>query len=295
MIILHNDNNNVLTNEIYKYKIINNVVNYKCEDFNKWNIEIIENNEKNDNFDIYYLIIDTEYNEAFSHWVFECAIYLPLFLNLKKIYPTLKLHLKTYKKYKKIFCDYFNISKDDITLELDLKNICIFPLPISCMNDISMCCDYKIQLEFFIDKLKIHCNNQKWINTLLLPRQKLENLKENDRNVITDDIALNIINDKNNTILNTDFVNKLEDQIKTVNSSKNIILSAGSAYFVNGLFCENSTIIVLGDFIVKQISIYQKFKYIHNKIIELNKVHFIPMMVRKNIFTYDNIKQYLII
>ena len=50
-----------------------------------------------------YFVIDLYFDEAFSHWVYESAIYLPLFCMLKVTYPTLKLVLKTKKEFQTPF------------------------------------------------------------------------------------------------------------------------------------------------------------------------------------------------
>ena len=106
------------------------------------------------------------------------------------------------------------------------------------------------------------------------------------------DIFNNIENSKNCVILNTDNIVDLTQQINMVNSSSNVILTAGSAYFVNGLFCKNSHIIVLDDSYIWQIDTFMKLKYIHDKICENNKVFFIKSN-DNNVFYYNKIQQYL--
>ena len=113
-------NDNLVKKQLYnnKYNIffVNNVIKYNIEHFNTWNINtnIYNNNDSNN----YYLIIDTTIDDAFGHWVFESAIYLQLFIELKKTYPNIKIHLKRPKKYKKIFIEYFNINTNDIVYNL---------------------------------------------------------------------------------------------------------------------------------------------------------------------------------
>ena len=95
----------------------------------------------------------------------------------------------------------------------------------------------------------------------------------------------------NGVILHTDTIDNLEEQINTVNSSINVILTGGSPYFVNGIFCNHSTIIVLDDFvIIYQINSYIKLRYIHYKILEKNKVFFIKNV--NNTFNYVDIENY---
>jgi hypothetical protein len=59
------------------------------------------------------------------------------------------------KDYKKLFCKYFNILEDDITLDLNKNNTCIFPLPISCLNNVEVTSDYTTLVNNLIYSLNI--------------------------------------------------------------------------------------------------------------------------------------------
>jgi hypothetical protein len=277
-----------LTCDIYEFKEIANVKSVGYE-FNKWLVEF-DDTIINDQI-TYIFIIDTLLHDAFCHWVFESAIYLPFFILLKKKYPKLKLFLKEFKNYKKLFCDYFEINEDDVIYKLEYSNICLFPKPISSLNINYICEKLKLQIDKLILELNFKCfNYDKSINTLFLPRQNKENFKNNERIYDTHDILENISVSYQNLILNTDEINDLNDQIQKVNSSKNIILMGGSAYFVNGIFCKNSKIIVLDDFCINQINSYIKMKYIHDKICENNSVIFINNN-KNNTFYYNDIRE----
>ena len=284
-------NINILTEEIYQYTEFKNVIKVENH-WNKWIIEV--NNTTNSSNISYYLIIDTLYHEAFFHWVAECAIYLPFFKILKNKYPTLKLYLKGFRNFKQIFCDYFDIKQHDIVYNLDNSNVCIFPMPISSLNIVELNENWKIHVDYFIQKLTSkYIDNQKIIQSIFLPRQTKENYICNDRKYNTIDISNNIEKSNNSVILNTDNIVDLNEQIKMVNSSSNVILTAGSAYFMNGLFCKNSHIIVLDDwFHMPQINGFMKLKYIHDKICENNKVFFIPNQ-NGNVYHYNDIQNYL--
>jgi hypothetical protein len=283
------NNIDILTESIYQYTEIQNVITLESS-HNKWIVEMDNNNRNIDKS--HYLIIDTLSHEAFFHWVAECAIYLPLFTILKRKYPTLKLYLKAFKTYKKIFCDFFHINQSDIVYNLVPSNICIFPMPISSLNINTIDDRWKQQVDYLIHELTLKCaDNPKNIQSILLPRQNKENFKNNDRTYNTTDIHNNIQN-SNGIILNTDEIVDLNDQINTVNSSVNVILTGGSPYFMNGLFCKNSHIIVLDAFVVDQINMFIKLKYIHNKICMHNQVFFINRK-KGNIFYYNDIKRYL--
>ena len=122
------------TVDIYRYKIVKNVISYTYED--KWIINAT--NTKDNTNETYYLIIDTKFNDAFAHWVYESGLYLLLYNKLKKIYPNIKLHLGYNRKYKKIFCEYFNIFDSDIVYDFLPNNTCIFPIPITGLNNITI-------------------------------------------------------------------------------------------------------------------------------------------------------------
>ncbi len=282
--------------DIYKYITINNVIDYECENFSRW---IINNNENNNikNDIQYYLIIDLPMNEAFAHWVYESAIYLPLFNILKKEYPNIKIHLKTIKDYKKLFFKYFNISEDDITLDLKENNACIFPLPISCLNNVEVTSDYINLVNNLISNLNIVNIKNKEYNILLSPRGKKENLISNDRLCNVDDIINNLSTDNyKNYILYTDNCTNLIEQINIFNNSNNIIVIDGSAYLVNGIFCTNSNIIVLGNVTLGQMAIYKKLQYIHELILNTNTVTHLPYMngnYSNSKYYYNDVKNYI--
>jgi hypothetical protein len=288
MYIFENDTDfNIST--IYKYKGVHNVTSYTYEDFDKWYVTTCDTC-LTQNIS-YYLVIDLPNSDSFGHWVYESAIYLPLFLSLKNIHPGIKLHLQCYKKYKGIFCDYFNIPKEDITLTITQNNICFFPLPISSLNKKSICDDYTLQLDAFYTYFE-PCDTIPSVNILLMPRQTKENYINNDRKYNIDDIADKIGGDERNIVFHTDSVTVLQEQIRTIRSAKNIILTGGSPYLYNAMLCKNSNIIVLDDVTMRQGGEYIKMKYIDYLIKRNNNVTFIS---NKSQFTYDDIKEYLVI
>jgi len=242
----------------------------------------------------HYLNIDTLYHDAFSHWVFESAIYLHLFVNLKRNYPKLKLYSRGYKMYKKIFYDYFDICETDIVYHIEPSNLCIFPKPISSLNVNAMDETWKLQVDYFFNELNVSTVS-KDIFLLLMPRQRKENYLNNDRVYHTNDIENHLQKEGplKGRVLHTDEINELKDQIAFLHRSRNVVLTGGSPYFVNGLFCQDTTIVVLDDFVISQINLYVKLKYIHDKICEKNKVHMIKNN-NNNTFDYNDIKAYLL-
>lgn len=293
MYITENDTTNIEISSIYHYKGVNNVISYDYKDFDKWDIKINTGLLLPDNTSrSYYLIIDTQFNTACGHWVYENAIYLPLFIELKKIYPSIKLHLQCHKDYKILYCKHFNIRIEDIVLDLSDNNTCFFPLPVSSQNKNTFSDELKLQIDAFSKYLRPITS--KHINILLMPRQNKENYVNNDRKYIIDDISKNIQGDVNNIILNTDSIQTLQEQINIVGSCKNLILTGGAPYFINAIFCNNTNIIVLDDFSIGHIKQFIKVRYLDYLIQERNTVTFIPNK-NNGIFTYDDIKNYLIV
>ena len=93
-------------------------------------------------------------------------------------------------------------------------------------------------------------------------------------------------------ILNKDIIVNLKTQIELVSSSKNVVLTAGSAYFINGLFCRNSNIIVLDDFIIGQFA-FLKLNYAHEIIKRNNKMVSILPNKNNRTFYYKDIEFFL--
>jgi hypothetical protein len=266
----HNSEHNYIIVDFTKIFLVNNVIKYSIDNFNTWVIEH-SFSELESNSIQYYFIIDTTISEAFSHWVFESAIYLPLFKELKEIYPNLKLVLKEKRDFKTLFCNYFNITNDDIVYEILSNNISLFPAPISCWNERSISSEYITLIlkfrDFFLLKNEIDIKNE----NIILPRQKKENFKGNDRSY---DFSKLINKMQNNSfILNTDAVEDLKYQIQAVQTSKNIFITEGSPFFVNGFFCTNKNIFIIDAYAtLDQEHSYPKLKFVYDLIRNNNKV-----------------------
>ena len=140
------------------------------------------------------------------------------------------------------------------------------------------------QLTIFLNDLKLS-DYEKMINTLIMPRQSKENFKPNDRTINMD------YNWPNAVILNTDTVTNLINQIELIIKSKNIVLTYGSPFFVNGLFAKNSNIIVLGDNF-KHHEVFPYLQHVYQEILKYgNTVHF---SVSKSNYCYKDIENLLI-
>lgn len=274
----------------YKYYMINNVDSYSYLNFNTWNIKI--NSSQDVYMDSIFLCIDTEYNDTFGHWVTESAIYLPFFQDLKLQYPNIKIHLQNKKKYKLLFTRKFNISDNDIVYELPQVNTCIFPLPITSLNNNSLSNDYISYFNTLYNRVNL--DNTKNIHILVMPRGTLENYVNNNRFVNTSHIEECITRMQNTKILYTDILETLDEQLQIVSSSKYIIVNDGAAFFINGFFTNNSIIIVLGDNVCKQAQSFQKVKFILDRIKKTNTVIFIPYnQSNPYSFKFEDVQAYL--
>lgn len=294
-------NNNlkrIFLDNIYEFYELNNVINYDYINFNSWKINLynIDNTNNTDNNIQYYLMFDTLFNDAFLHWVVESAIFLPAFKKLKDQYPNIKIHIKIKRKYKDLFIKFFNIDENDIEYDIKINNISFFPIPNTSLNNNSISEIYINYFNNFYKYIQYNTIHDK-INDiiLILPRGNKENFKGNDRKYNIDDITNNLI-DKSFILKADNDINDLNNQIEIINKYKNIILTDGSPFFINGLFANNSNIIVLGNMCLNQIHNYKKMDYIYNIIKNKNKINIIPYnneTFYNSLFYYNDISLFL--
>jgi len=263
------EHEHVMINDIYKLFIVENVVHYSMVDFNSHHIETCEKKEGPSE---YYFVIDLVFHDAFAHWVYESAIYLPIFTKLKEIYPTIKIVLKEKKQFKSLFLKFFNIMETDIVYDMHSNNVCLFPSPISALNDNHNLTDvYKQIIVQFITNFSQSRIEPCLYDYIILPRQTKENYKNNDRtydmNVLYD--AVTSITTKYNS-LHTDTIIDLKDQIAAIQSASCVILTDGSPFLVNNMFCNHQKLIVLDTVTVYQSSFLFKQQYIIETISKIN-------------------------
>lgn len=279
-------------NGIYKFFKYENVYKYEDIDWKLYNIYhdiSLQENEPE-----YYLILDTVFADALFHWVGENLVFLPLYIELKKQYPTLKIIFRKEVGYHKSILEYYNISFDNILYKINNnRNVCFFPLPISHLNNPELDPDYILYTDAFVNWLN-NVEFDKTNDNLIMPRQVLHNAPGNNRiNDCTD--IMNHMPDS--VIFHTDNSTNFYDQIKIVKSSKNIILTDGSPFLFNGLFAKDSTIIVLGDVVTVQGGGYKKMQYYIDIIKQRNHVIFIPYLhgdFGNSKFYYSDIKKLII-
>ena len=280
--------------EIYK-----NVSSYKLSDsYDTWivcdecgesigsegKLDEIKNESEN-----YYFIIENQFgSDAFAHWCFESAIYVPLFLVLKKNYPNIKLVMYSYKNFKKLFLEKLGVSvlditsgdrsgsditvrKNDIVYELHTNNTCFFVKPTS-LNQKNIDTYYKDKVDIFCNLLNYGEEKNKIRDIIMLPRQKLENFKPNDRVYNTEKLEEKLKNRAE--IMHTDKITNLYTQINSIKESKNIILTDGSPFLDNGIFAKNSNIYIIGNITPCQSQTFPKLNYIISKISMQNKIFY---------------------
>jgi hypothetical protein len=272
MIYFINDNTShehITIDDIYKIFIIENVTHYSLIDFHTHRIEVCEKKEESLE---YYFVIDLLYDDAFGHWVYESAIYLPIFEKLKELYPTIKIVLKEKKQFKSLFLKFFDIMETDVVYDMQPNNVCLFPSPISSLNDNHNMTDvYKQIIVKFITFFSKYRMESHLYDYVILPRQIKENYKNNDRtydmSVVYD--VINSITTKYNT-LHTDTIVDLKDQIVAIQSAPNVILTDGSPYLVNNMFCNNQKLFIVDTITIHQLHIYHKKKYIREIVCKLN-------------------------
>jgi hypothetical protein len=248
---------------VYKLFKIENISGYDIFDYHTLRITINSSACELTETPSYYFVIDTMFHDTFSHWVYESAIYLPIFKTLKDQYKSIKLLLKGKKGYKTLFLDYFQIDPADITYELEPNNFCLFPSPISGMiSQAPITEDYKTIFTRFVQIFHSYETKQQIHDYVFLPRQTKENYANDDR-VYDMDFIFQFLETKNKYILNTDSVTDLNDQIIHVRSAPKVILTDGSAFLVNNMFCKNQTIyIIIDDLTEIQVRYYRKIKHI---------------------------------
>jgi hypothetical protein len=219
--------------------------------------------------------IDSDSSEAFAHWVYESAIYLQYFKELKEKEKEkeLKLLLNEYKDYKKLFIEYFGISmNDDVVIKNVIKNneewneceIIQRPEQVRLGNP-EMSETFKKSIDDLFNEFGTNGGEVKNNEYIVLPRQKKENYKNNDRMYDTTKLEQLF------PTLHTDDVVDLNEQIRIIRISKNVIVTDGSPFIVNGMFSHDANIYIVGNTTPWQISTFPAMHYIFEKIKKQNK------------------------
>jgi capsular polysaccharide biosynthesis protein len=274
---------------IYPIYIVNSVKNIELT-YLSWNVTV-NNNVSTD----YYYCLDTINDEAFGHWVYESAIYLVLYKKLKLIYPNIKLYILNKKNYKFSYFKAFDIDIDDIVYSLPENNIVLFNnyITLSSLDLFNLEDRYNLYLENYYNFLIVKCKPiENQYDIVYFPRGVLENYKGNDRVIFNQDMIINLVESYNNSLIYyTDNTRNIIDQINIVKQAKILILDYGSNLLVNGFFCSNQTIIVLGYDILH--TSYTSGKLIINNCVKRNNtIIFIERLPHPLLlFSLDEIKE----
>ena len=210
-----------------------------------------------------FLLFENPFHEAFGHWVFESAIFLPFvdyFTKYKNFF--IVVNKNNERKYKKSFFKMFNINEKNIyyidntythTNEISYKNIPKNNISIICSNFV-----INQGREYFnnilIENITFLINNfyniilenikcEKQIEHLFMPRNKIENYIPNDRQINYDSIN-SILENKEYICYDTQETDNFIEQVILIQKSKNIYLNWGSSYIVNGFFSKDSNIYI---------------------------------------------------
>ena len=224
-----------------------------------------------------YLIVELIGSGAFAHWVFEVAIYLPLFLLLKKEIPLLKLAFPVTqytprRTYKTLFCSFFGIASTDVVYELPpTPKQCIFVSPIAALNNKDYVTMFNLQISHFFREIQHRSSTAELCyDFVILPRQTKENFGDK-HSTLTQIIDFLKNHNKKIFVLNTDEITDLKEQIYALSRTKHVIVTDGSAFLVNGLLCREKVIsVVTGIVTPVQCELYPKMKCIRDHITEHN-------------------------
>jgi hypothetical protein len=219
-----------------------------------------------------YFILDSMNHNAFCHWVYENATWIPLFQRIRQRYPSCKLVLEERKQYKDLFLDFYTIPSDCVCLKKDIdpENSCFFHAYTS-LNDPSIPSIYFNHIIEFQERI-YGLSVDKTIPILYLPRGTKENLQgPNNRTYNIQDELKDYVRSIGGTVYETDITLHLEDQIRLVKSAKILLLDYGSNLWVNGLFAHESQILCL-NIGWQHHSQFLSLHYIWNQIHQTNTV-----------------------
>lgn len=232
-----------------------------------------------------YFLFECDSNGSFGHWIIESACLIPIYFELKKVYPSLKLHIREKKKFKLIILEKLGVVCNDIDYELKRENVCFMPCPITGFSNKNDCKEHMSMVIKLFDLFRDrHSCVEKSIDTLLMPRQTAENYKYNDRKYD----LFGLLSVSGMTILNTDDIKTFDEQIDLVLRAKNIIVTDGSPFLVNGLIAMNSNIVVIGNVTPNQMTKFSEM----NEIVKQIGINNTIQRVYSD-YSFNNVKKYL--
>jgi len=272
----------------YKFNKYHNVSSYKYVDCRPL-VNIVMNENDTQPCEIYY-IFDAPGGDAFGHWIFESFIFVEYFLEIKKLYPHIKIVTSNKKRYVYNFFKMLNIN-NDIVYSINNSNICFFS-PLISLNDTNIdTLFFEHHIINFVDKICSYINTDTIYKTIFLPRNTKDNFIPNDRIIYGSDNIEEHIIQIGGTSLNTYELNNIQLQLNIINSFTNIILDWGSSLLVNGIFLQNKNIIILDNYGLSYQLRFPAISTIYKFISKKNNLHLIPHT--NNTINYEDIKCYL--
>ena len=270
----------------HKLNKIINVISYKYEHC-KPILNIIQseniNDEINEQLIPQYFIFDCPGNDAFGHWIYESFIFVPMFLELIKIYPEIKILTTNIKKYCKNFFKLWGINNEIINTIENPVNICFFP-PVLSLNDNNIDQSLFIKyIDMFVYKINdilepYNCPSRE---LLFLPRNNIDNYISNDRIIEKQSLMESNVILLGGTSLNTYQINDILLQFLIIKNSNKIELDFGSSFLVNCIFLKNKQIIIYSGFEIQnqQVNNYISMKILYNIISNNNQIIFSDRLV----------------
>jgi hypothetical protein len=253
---------------------------------------------------LYYFIIDCPGEDAFAHWVYESFIFLPLYLELKKKYPKIRIVTTNMKKYVNSFFKFFNIDLSQVTDTIDYtqENTCFFPPILTLSTKIPERIQHEEIFKTYIDKFAQSIRSRlvtlpQQNRLLFLPRNTVDNYAPNNNRVIphSDEIGRAVI-EMGGVSLNTYDINNMNFQFHMIYNSNTIILDSGSSVLVNSVFLEGKTILLLcsegSDSFIHYMYHYSGIDDIMNYILGRNKVVLVNLC-RPGFSFEEDILQYI--
>lgn len=256
----------LVIDDFYKLFMVENVKSYELVGYNTHRLTFRDAKVETVQ---HYLVVDLLHHDAFGHWVYESAVYLPLFRILKaRHFTTLKLLLKAPRRYKTLFLQHFSIAEGDVCYELGPGNACLFPSPVTAQNDVQLCnALYEKLIENFMLEFQGE-EGPRAYDYVVFPRQTLENYKPNDRTYDMTEVYASLVGTRY-AVVNTDDEHQLRDQIAAVRSAPNVVVTDGSPLLVNLMFGANQCFYVVGN--ITNNTNYPKLKTIIQTACRLNR------------------------
>lgn len=231
-----------------KLKRVHDVVNVtKCVDPPEpsWIVEHSSTSGREQCF-----VIDCHYDDAFFHWIFESAIYLPAYLELRKQHPGLKLLVKRMLRHKQQFFDLFGITADNLTRPHEQAWETAYLPMFYFRNWRGIPKDFIPLSERLFDRIMAveaphQVSDYHGQSIVYFPRNTTGNYKGNNRVIMNQDQLIACVRELGGYVKRTEEIQSFRDQLDIIAHAKCVVLDYGSAFYVNGFVAENATIIVL--------------------------------------------------